>query len=132
MSEPGRPAGTAGEKRFTWHPTYRGRTLRAVRDELRLELQRDQRQYGLAMEGAEEHEQSVLATVVELEKKWGVYDFGWAEVDPADLADRIAAFEWEREQRRELFPFDEVRSARAAELAPPVAPARPWWAFWRR
>lgn len=129
MNDPGQPI---GDERFAWHPTYQGRTLRQVRDELRTELSRDQRAYNLAMEGAEEHEQQVLASVIEIEKKWSAYDFGWAEADPAELAERIAAFEWEREQRRELFPFDEIRTARAAELAPPAAPARPWWAFWRR
>jgi hypothetical protein len=126
------PARTSGDLRFAWHPTYQGRTLRQVRDALRTDLSRDQRAYSLAMEGAEEHEQQVLASVIEMEKKWSPYDFGWAEADPAELAERIAAFEWEREQRRELFPFDEVRTARAAELAPPVEPSRPWWAFWRR
>ena len=126
------PTETTGDERFVWHPTYQGRTLHQVRDELRTELSRDQRAYNLAMEGAEEHEQQVLASVIEVEKKWSPYDFGWAEADPAELAERIAAFEWEREQRRELFPFDEVRTARAAELAPPAEPPRPWWAFWRR
>ena len=126
------PTPTPGDERFAWHPTYQGRTLRQVRDDLRTELSRDQRAYSLAMEGAEEHEQQVLASVIEIEKKWSAYDFGWAEADPAELAERIAAFEWEREQRRELFPFDEVRTARAAEIAPPPAPDRPWWAFWRR
>ena len=128
------PTSTTGDERFAWHPTYQGRTVRAVRHELRLEIGRDQRQYGLAMEGAEEHEQTALASVIEIDRRWAAYDFGWSEVDPGELADRIVAFEWERERRQQLFPFDEFRQ----ELAPPAAPAsaeertRPWWAFWRR
>jgi hypothetical protein len=130
MSAPTAEAGD--DRRFAWHPDYRDQTVRQVRDTLRVELQRDQRQYGLAMEGAEEHEQQVLATVLELEKRWSGFDLGWAEADAADLADRIVAFEWEREQRRELFPFDEYRTAHDEAVAPPPASARPWWAFWRR
>ena len=121
----------SADERFVWHPTYRGQTLQQVRDQLRTELQRDQRAYGLAMEGAEAHEQAVLASVIDLERKWSEYDFGWAEADAPTLADRIAVFEWAREQRRELFPFAEVRTA-AAAAAPAAASARPWWAFWRR
>ena len=122
----------AGDERFTWHPTYQGKTLQQVREDVRIELQRDQRAYGLTMEGAEEHEQAVLASVIDLEKKWSEYDFGWAEADPAALADRIAAFEWEREQRRELFPFAEVRTAGSPASSSSATSARPWWAFWRR
>ena len=122
----------ADDRRFAWHPTYAGRTVRQVRDELRLELQRDQRQYALSMEGAEDHEQRVLATVIDLEKKWAGYDFGWAELDAAELAARIVDFEWAREQRRELFPIEEYRGAHLAEAARTAPPARPWWAFWRR
>lgn len=45
-------------------------------------------------------------------------------------------FEWERTQRRELFPYAQYRDA-AAPLTmamPPndEGPDRPGWAFWRR
>jgi hypothetical protein len=122
----------SGDERFAWHPTYRGRTAREVRDELRVEIDRDQRQYALSMEGAEEHEQRVLASVIELERRWSGYDFGWLEVDPGELADRIVAFEWERERRQTLIPFEEYRRSLEPALAPPAAPEKPWWAFWRR
>ena len=98
------PSGEVGE-RFEWHPSYRGRTLRQVRDEVRNELARDQRQIALTLEGADRDENAVLASVVALEKKWGRFDLDWAEADPDPLADQIAAFEWERERRRELVPF---------------------------
>ncbi len=114
--EPTRPAGEVGE-RFEWHPSYRGRTLGQVRDEVRNELARDQRQLALSLEGADRDENAVLASVVTLEKKWGRFDMDWAEADPDALADRIAAFELERERRRELFPF------RPTPAAPTAAPA---------
>ena len=127
-----------GEERFAWHPEYAGRTVGEVAAGLRDELGRDQRAYALVLEGAEEREDAALAAVIDLERRWGAYDFGWAEAEPNVVADRIAAFEWERETRRELFPFEEYR--RTAPL-PATAPGsstggdesgRPWWAFWRK
>jgi hypothetical protein len=70
----------------------------------------DQRQHRLAMEGAEESEQDALASVVSLERKWGVYDFDWAEQDASELARRILAFEQERERRNELITWAEYRT----------------------
>jgi hypothetical protein len=99
----------AADAVFAWHPRYQGRTLRQVRDELTAAAARDQRAYALAMEGAEEHEQATLATVVELEKKWGGFDLDWATADPAELAAKVAAFERAREDRRELIPYAAFR-----------------------
>lgn len=118
-----------------WHPEYGGRTVGEVTAHLRDELGRDQRAYSLVLEGAEEREGEALEKVLELEKRWGGFDFGWAETDAAILAGRIAAFEWAREGRRELFPWAEYR----LEEGPAAAPGgpedrgegRPWWAFWR-
>jgi hypothetical protein len=90
-----------------------------VRDELRAEVTRDQRAYALAMEGAEQDESKVLASVLALEKKWGRYDLDWATADPAALAETIAAFEVERERREALISFAEYR----ASLGPPAADA---------
>ena len=98
--------------RFAWHPRYQRRILRQVRDELTAELARDQRAYALAMEGAEEHEQETLASVLELEKKWGGFDLDWATADAPDLAATVAAFEHAREERRELIPYADYRSRR--------------------
>ena len=132
MERSSEPQSPIDDRRFAWHPTYAGRSLTDVRAEIEKELGRDQRAYALAMEGAEEHEQAVLSSVIELERKWSGFDFGWFEADAAALAERIAAFEWERERRRELFPFDEVRGAQPGASAQPSATDRPWWAFWRK
>jgi hypothetical protein len=102
-------------ERFEWHPTYRGRSVAQVRGAIREELASDQRRFALSLEGADRDEGAVLQTVVGLEKKWGGFDMDWAEADPDALADRIAAFEVERERRRELFPF------RAAAIGPTAA-----------
>jgi hypothetical protein len=104
-------APTASPDHFTWHPTYRGRAVAEVRAELAQELARDQRSYALALDGAVHHENDALATVLDLEKKWGTFDFGWAETDPDDLAARVAAFEKARDDRRELIPYASYRDA---------------------
>ena len=133
MSVPNDRTGSTGEggERFEWHPSYRGRTLRQVRDEVRNELARDQRQIALTLEGADRDENAVLASVVALEKKWGRFDLDWAEADPDPLADRIAAFEWERERRRELFPFRPTTpTAPTAAPAPATGFARMPWLVW--
>ncbi len=121
---------TDPDQRFTWHPTYHERTVTEVRDEIQRELASDQRAYALALEGAEQHENSVLATLLELDKRWGVFDLGWAESDPDALADRIVAFERERDRRQQLFPFEELRPP-MAETAATASSDRPWWARWR-
>ena len=112
-------AGQGIAARFTWHPKYAGRLLVDVREELVREISADQRAYALAIEAAEAREDDVLASVLRLEKRWSPYDLNWAETDPGQLADRILQWEWEREQRRELFPFSETRET----AAPPAAPA---------
>jgi hypothetical protein len=105
------PAAGASSDRFAWHPTYRGRTVAEVRADLAQDLARDQRAYALALDGAEQHENDALATVLDLEKKWGTFDFGWAETDPADLAARVTAFEKARDDRRELIPYPAYRDS---------------------
>ena len=120
-SQPGTDAApAAAPDRFVWHPRYRGRLVEEVRVEVAQELARDQRAYALVLEGAEQQENVALASVLDLEKKWGTYDFGWAETDPADLAARVAAFEKARDDRRELFPYQRYRDelAGTAGLGP--------------
>ncbi|HEV2108919.1 MAG TPA: hypothetical protein VGR16_11700 [Thermomicrobiales bacterium] len=119
-------------ERFVWHPEYRGQTRQQVQDHLRSEIASDQRAYSLALEAADERENDVLQSVITLEKRWGDYDMGWAETDPADLAERVAAFEWEREQRREIFPYTEYRDTISPPATGTAAAGDPWWAFWRR
>jgi hypothetical protein len=125
--DPAAAAAAATPDRFGWHPTYRGRTLAEVRAEIGQELARDQRAYRLVLEGAEKEENAALAGILDLERKWGAYDLDWAEADAAPLADRIAAFELERDRRRELFPFaayrGETLSAAGSGPRPPVVPA---------
>ena len=112
-------AGQGIAARFTWHPEYAGRLVLDVREELVREISADQRAYTLTIEAAEAREDDVLASVLRLEKRWSPYDLNWAEADPGQLADRILQWEWEREQRQELFPFSETRES----SVPPVAPA---------
>jgi hypothetical protein len=95
---------------FEWHPEYAGRTLEKVTRDLESEIARDQRSYEIALMGAEESEHDALASVVDVERRWSPFHFGWNETDPAELAQRIAAFEWEREQRREMISWQEYRS----------------------
>jgi hypothetical protein len=115
--------------RFTWHPQYAGRLLLDVREELVREIAADQRAYALAMEAAESREDDALASVLRLEKRWSTYDLGWAEADPGQLADRILEWEWQREQRHELFPFSEMRESAPQRGLPP---AQASWLDWLR
>jgi hypothetical protein len=95
---------------FNWHPAYAGQSVDNVRRELIHEIGRDQRQYALALEGAEASEHDSLNSIVELERRWGTYDFDWAETDPEILADKVIAFELERDQRQEMIGFAEWRA----------------------
>ena len=122
-------AGQGIAARFTWHPEYAGRLLLDVREELVRDISGDQRGHALAMEAAEAREDDALATVIRLEKRWSPYDLNWAETDPGQLADRILEWEWQREQRHELFPFSEIRAS--AEM-PDVPPAQASWLGWLR
>lgn len=108
------------EARFVWHPDYGGQTIAAVRAAIEADLSSDQRAYALALEGAEQHENDALQSTIALDRKWGPYDLNWAETDPAALADRIVAFEQERERRRELIPYAAWRAA-ASPAQPTVA-----------
>lgn len=104
---------THEEATFTWHPEYAGKTVDEVRRDLEQQIAADQRQHSVAMDGADEAEQDALASVVALERRWGPYDFGWTEQDPADLASRIVAFEQERERRQEMVSWSEYRAEQA-------------------
>lgn len=95
---------------FSWHPEYAGQTFDTVERGLASEIGRDQRQYHLALEGAEQSEHESLTSVVELERRWGNYAFDWAEMDAAELASRIITFEREREQRKEMISFADYRA----------------------
>ena len=123
-------AGQGIAPRFVWHPDYAGRLLLDVREELVREISADQRAYALAMEAAEAREDDALASVLRLEKRWSPYDLNWAETDPGQLADRILEWEWEREQRQELFPFSEMREPGVATRVLP--PAQASWLDWLR
>jgi hypothetical protein len=100
----------ASEGTFAWHPEYAGQTFDTVERGLASEIARDQRQYHLALEGAEQSEHESLSSVVELERRWGNYAFEWAEMDAGELARRIVSFERERERRREMISFGDYRA----------------------
>ena len=121
------------ERRFSWHPTYAGKTVDHVRAELLRDLEHDQRSYTLAMSAPDEQESAILVRVVELERRWGVFHMDWATAEPGPLVDRIVDFEWRREERQELVPFHEPRPAAAKPTSQGDPQSRPpWWAFWRR
>jgi hypothetical protein len=103
-----------GDAVFAWHPQYQGRSVESVRRDLQTEIERDQRAYELALVGAEESEHDALASVVDLERRWSTYDFGWHEAAPDLLANRIVEFEWAREQRQELISWNEYRNTAGA------------------
>ncbi len=113
-------AGSSIAARFTWHPQYAGRTVFDVRQELVNEISADQRALALTLDAAEAREDDALESVLRLERKWSPYDLNWAETDPGELADRILAWEWERERRHELFPYSEMRDSQAPPTSPPA------------
>ncbi len=110
--------------RFTWHPEYEGRIVADVRRELVEEITADQRAYEMALEAAEAKEADALQALLRLDKRWSDFDLNWAEADPGQLADKILAWEWEREKRHELFPYSEMRDS-APEVAP--SPTQESW-----
>lgn len=101
---------TQQSRSFAWHPEYAGKSVDEVQRELAYQIEGDQRQHRLAMDGAEEAEHDALASVVSLERRWGPYSFDWADQDADALAARIVAFEWERERRHEMISWSEYRA----------------------
>ena len=121
--DPAAAGAAAPADRFAWHPTYRGRTPNEVRTEIGQELARDQRAYRLVLEGAEKEENAALASVLELERKWGAYDLDWAEANAPALAAQITAFELERDRRRELFTYAAYRTGGESAVGSGARPA---------
>lgn len=121
MSDQVQSATTSGdrgnERAFAWHPVYAGRSFQEVHDELARDIERDQRSYKLAMDGAEGAEHDSLTAIVELERRWSAYEFDWAEADPEQLADRIVKFERECERRQEAMSFADYRASGALVAA---------------
>lgn len=110
---------------FVWHPTYAGKSYAEVLSALTDEIRRDQKSYELAMDGAEAAEGDALTTVVDLERRWSVYDFDWAEMDSATLASRILAYNVACEERQEMIPFSEYRASGALTATPTIAASSP-------
>lgn len=121
MTDHQSPAAATGERTFTWHPNYRGRSAESVEQDLAEQLVRDQHAYELALSGADKSEHQALASVMELEKRWSTYSFDWAEMPAAELARRIVAFELERDRREEMIPYDQYRDEAAPAQATPDA-----------
>lgn len=105
-------------REFTWHPEYAGHSFEDVRRGLIEDITRDQRAYHLALEEAEKEEFDAFNSVRELEKRWSEYDFGWFDVPPDSLANRILAFERDRESRQEMISWQDWK---AESDSPPVA-----------
>jgi hypothetical protein len=122
-------AGSSIAARFTWHPEYAGRLVVDVRQELIQAIENDQKALALALDAAEAREDDALETVLRLEKRWSPFDLNWAESDPGELADRILAWEWERERRHELFPYAEMREQERPPQ-PAIPPAQSSWLSW--
>lgn len=101
------------ERVFEWHPEYQGRSLDDVQVDLAEQIAHDQRAYEVALMGAEESEHDALASVVDIERRWSPFSFGWNEADPNDLAARVAGLEWAREQQREMISWQEYRNTSA-------------------
>ena len=112
-------------QQFTWHPKYKGCDVEQVRRDIGDEIGRDQRQYSLSLEGAEQAEFASLTSVVELERRWGQFDFDWAETDPKLLADRILEFELERDRRQDLISFGDYR-AELEDTGEEITPELAW------
>ncbi len=106
---------------FTWHPEYSGKTFEEVRRTLIDDITRDQRAYHQALEDAEKEEFGAFNSVREVEKRWSEYDFGWFDVPPDSLANKILAFERDREGRQEMFSWQDWK----AQSAPDPMPAAP-------
>lgn len=109
------PSDVEGESNdtFTWHPDYAGQTVASVERGLAADIARDQRQYQLALDGAEQSEHESLTSIVELERRWGNYAFDWAEMDANELARRIVTYHRECDRRQEIVPFSEYRASGA-------------------
>lgn len=113
---------------FVWHPEYIGESYESVRRQLEDDIERDQRAYNLALEEAEKEEFGAFNSVRELEKRWSDYDFGWAEVPPKYLADRILAFERARDERQELISWQDWKAEAIQQPeAPQVPDHKPDW-----
>jgi len=116
VSEQRQETGTGSITTFVWHPLYQGQDVEHVRRTIIDELGRDQRQYELALQIAEQNESASLQSIVTLDQRWSPFDLGWAEADVPALADFVVDIELAREQRREMTP---VAALRGQVVAPP-------------
>lgn len=113
---------------FAWHPEYVGKSFESVRRDLIDAITRDQQTYEDALEQAEKEEFGAFNTVRELEKRWSDYDFGWFEVAPESLANRIMAFERDRDSRRELISWNDWKAESAPQkLETRMSEQKPDW-----
>ncbi len=119
MTDPG----TNASQGFTWHPEYAGKSFEDVRRELTEEISRDQRIYHDALEEAEREEFDAFNSVREVEKRWSEYDFGWFDVPPESLANRILAFERDRESRQTMISFQDWRAEAESQPEAAASPA---------
>ena len=112
---------TESSGKFRWHPAYAGRTYASVQRELEDALLLDQRTYQEALDNAEKEEFGAFTTIRDLERHWSTYDLSWAETDASALSARIVAFERARDDRQEMFSWQEWREESAPSPAEPAA-----------
>ena len=128
MTEPANVETEQSSQKFAWHPEHIGKTYDSVRRSLEDDILRDQRAYDLALNEAENEEFGAFNTVRELEKRWSDYDFGWVDVPPQVLADRVLAFERARDERRELISWQDWKAETVTTPeAGSVAERKPDW-----
>lgn len=128
MTDSGIDTAQSAPDQFIWHPEYIGESFDSVRRQLQDDIERDQRAYHLALEEAEKEEFGAFNSVRELEKRWSEFDFGWAEVPPKYLADRILSFERARDERKDLISWQDWKAESVERPAEPtVSDHKPDW-----
>lgn len=128
MTDPGNESTKSVPTEFVWHPDYAGKSFESVKRELADDILRDQRAYHQALEQAEKEEFGAFNSVRELEKRWSEHDFGWFDLPPETLADRILAFERFREDRQELISWRDWKAESAVPSGgSPVSEQKPDW-----
>lgn len=111
---------------FAWHPEYKGRDADQVMRELAEQVRRDQQGHALALENAEREEHAAFKSIMDYEKRWGDYDFGWSEADPDELARKIVNFELERDRRQEMISWREYRDMESPASSPTDRASGDW------
>ncbi len=119
-------AGQGIAARFTWHPEYAGRLLSTCARSWLARFPPTNARTRWRWTPPK-RARTMRSTRCCGWKAWSAYDLNWAETDPGELADRILEWEWQRENRHELFPFAEMRESVPQQALPP---AQASWLDW--